>query len=49
MITVNATSKAWTQFDVGKLIIKIRINEEMLRLILKVAILRFFNLKINLR
>ena len=42
-ITVNATSKAWTQFDGGKLIFKIRVNEETLRSILTVAILRFSN------
>ena len=44
-ITVNATSKAWSQFDVENLTVKIRVNEETLRLILAVATLRFFNLE----
>ena len=39
-ITVNATSKAWTLYDVGKVTIKFRVNEEMLRLTLAVAILQ---------
>ena len=31
--TLNAASKVRTQFDVGQLTIKIRVNEEPLRLI----------------
>ena len=42
-ITVDASSKACTKFDAGKLIIKIRVNEE--RSILAVEILQFFNLE----
>ena len=39
---VNVTSKAWIQFDVG-LIVKIRVNEEVLRLMLKVVKWQFTN------
>ena len=43
-IAVNATLKAWTQFDVGQLTIKIRVNEKTLKLICKATTLRFINL-----
>ena len=44
-IKINAVSKVWTQFDLGQLTIKIRVNEEKLKLVLTAIIWMFVNSK----